>query len=103
MRLRVVRGGNTSKQNDLGNTPLLCATENGNFVVAEYLATVSPWHTVNKAGNTFLKTLVKVLSRDTENEDAKRRILDRTVVCTALHTPCPSHSCTLHSSNYPII
>jgi ankyrin repeat protein len=86
VRFRVESGDNTSKQNDLGNTPLLCATENGNFVVAEYLSTVSPWHTVNKAGNTFLKTLVKVLSRGTEDEDAKRRILNRTVVCTAPHT-----------------
>ena len=80
MRSRVESGDNTSKKNDLGNTALLCATENGNFVVAEYLATVSPWHTVNKAQRTFLETLEKVPSRDRINGEAKARILEYTEV-----------------------
>lgn len=82
VRSRVESGDNTSKKNDLGNTALLCATENGNFVVAEYLATVSPWHTVNKAKRTFLETLEEVPSRDRMNEEAKARILEYAEVCS---------------------
>ena len=81
MRFRVESGDNTSKKDDLGNTPLLCATENGNFLVAEYLANVSPWHTVNKARRTFLETLEIVLSRDKDNDEAKSRILEHAEVC----------------------
>ena len=81
MRSRVESGDNTSKKNDLGNTPLLCAAENGNFIVAEYLASVSPWHSVNKAQRTFLETLEEVSSRDSDNEEAKLRILEWAEVC----------------------
>ena len=109
VRSRVESGDNTSKKNDLGNTALLCATENGNFVVAEYLATVSPWHTVNKAQRTFLETLEKVHSRDRINEVAKLRILKYAKVCSDHNASSTSfystilyytslHFTTLHSN-----
>jgi hypothetical protein len=63
------------KKDDLGNTALLCAVENRNFVVAAFLARTSPWHTVNKAGRTFLRALEIVECHGNENKAAKMDIM----------------------------
>jgi hypothetical protein len=63
------------KKDDLGNTALLCAVENRNFVVAAFLASRSPWHTVNKAGRTFLRALEIVECHGNENKAAKMDIM----------------------------
>jgi hypothetical protein len=59
------------KRDDLGNTALLCAVENRNFTVAAFLAKISPWHTVNKAGRTFLRAVEIVECHGSENKAAK--------------------------------
>lgn len=62
------------KKDDLGNTALLCAVENRHFTVAAYLAELSPWHAVNKAGRTFLKAVDVVNCHGSDNTDAKKAI-----------------------------
>ena len=51
-------GHNTSLKDDLGNTALLCAAENGHIPTLEYLMEHSPWHTVNAAQKTFLDIII---------------------------------------------
>jgi hypothetical protein len=51
-------GMDVSEVDDLGNTPLLCATENGCDETIRFLMKLSPWHTVNKAGKSFLDILL---------------------------------------------
>ena len=53
-------GSDTAKRDDSGNTALLCAAENEQMSTVEYLAERSPWHSVNKAGRTFLDTLFRL-------------------------------------------
>jgi hypothetical protein len=57
-------GADPFAKDSLGNTPLLCAAENGHSDVVEYLATCSLWHTVNKAQKTFLGIVLRVPVRD---------------------------------------
>jgi tetratricopeptide (TPR) repeat protein len=57
-------GADPFAKDSLGNTPLLCAAENGHSDVIEYLATCSLWHTVNKAQKTFLDIFLRVPVRD---------------------------------------
>ena len=45
-------------RDDLGNTALLCAAENGHISTLIYLMEHSPWHTVNAAQNTFLDIII---------------------------------------------
>lgn len=51
-------GHNTSLKDDLGNTALLCAAENGQIPTLKYLMEHSPWHTVNAAQKTFLDIII---------------------------------------------
>lgn len=76
VRSLVDKGEDTVKQDDFGNTALLCAVENRNFVVAAYLAEISPWHVVNKAQRTFLNAVDIVACIGEDNEAAKTILLD---------------------------
>ena len=67
-------GADTTKKDDLGNTALLCAVENRNFTVAAFLAKQSPWHSVNKAGRTFLQAVEIVECNGSDNKAAKMEI-----------------------------
>lgn len=71
----MARGADAWMKNDLGNTPLLCAVENGHFEVAEYLSNVSPWHTANKAMKSFLSIVEKAAPQGKQNTVARGRIL----------------------------
>lgn len=54
-------GADCSQKDDLGNTPLLCAVENGHPLVVQYLSHCSPWHTVNKENQeSFLNILMRL-------------------------------------------
>ena len=54
-------GCDSYEKDDLGNTPLLCAAENAQSNVIEYLMLVSPWHTVNLAQHTFLDIVLRIV------------------------------------------
>ena len=53
----IADGYDTSQMDNAGNTAILCAAENGHLRVVQYLSDMSPWHTVNNAGRTFLETI----------------------------------------------
>lgn len=67
MKSLVKDGADYCQKDDLGNTPLLCAAENGQLSVVEYLCLYSPWHTVNKAQKTFLDTLMSIPGSSTDS------------------------------------
>ena len=63
-------GYDTTQKDSLGNTPILCAAENGHLRVVLHLSEHSPWHTVNLAGKTFLSTIGDSPSPTMEHEIA---------------------------------
>ena len=54
MKDLVLAGADLKLKDDRGNTPLMCAAENNKVSVVEYLAPLSPWHTVNDSQKTFV-------------------------------------------------
>lgn len=46
------------QKDDLGNTPLLCAAENGHAEIISLLFPLSPWHVANNANRTFLDVVL---------------------------------------------